>query len=538
MASRAPGSVASPPHLKPRVGRGGRLSSKLGTVNYSVDEMRRLNAKVRAVLPLVGEDWLHVAYQFNYLRPEAIPYREVESLKRKFKKMYCSRGSEGKLADYIVEAKELRRLINQRSDKADETLRDKSNSNSNSSNGLAISTAEAEQTEEENQLMLTAEEEARRKTPVMNSELQEAETEASREIAVKLRQMEEEYHQSLETKRPGSVSGENDGAQERAEEAATAAAAEHAVTATLMQTQSGSTSGWPEGDTPTSGVIAMLRQSVERKKRTIEEQMLSESERVRRERKKRKMEQVFLSYHREQREREIAGNGTSVAVETETSTPISTPPASSAYANQPHIPSPNHQHPPFTVGSTTTAPPPSCYPIGGLNQTSVGQDASSLGLMELLLQFMTAQQLENAQRVEGEQARRELERREREERRQKKELQRRQDHRELMLTMAALLGNRFPEALRHYLNDDGQHQQQTPPVSSIMAALALGQATSNVTEDTVTAPGQPPSPVSTPAIATERNDFGNEVDVEEGAVDEQEEQEADLDIDESTSAVL
>ncbi|KAF4322340.1 hypothetical protein BBO99_00003974 [Phytophthora kernoviae] len=132
MASRAPGSVASsasPPPLKPRGGRSGRLSSKLGTVNYSVDEMRRLNAKVRAVLPLVGEDWLHVAYQFNYLRPEAIPYREVESLKRKFKKMYCSRGSEGKLPDYIVEAKELRRLINQRSDKADETLRVKSSSN-------------------------------------------------------------------------------------------------------------------------------------------------------------------------------------------------------------------------------------------------------------------------------------------------------------------------------------------------------------------------------------------------------------------------
>ncbi|KAG7391718.1 hypothetical protein PHYPSEUDO_003793 [Phytophthora pseudosyringae] len=337
-----------------------RSSSKLGTVNYSADEMRRLNAKVRVVLPLTGDDWLRVAYQFNLLRPEAVPYRDVESLKRKFKKMYCARGRA--LPDYVQEAKELRALINQRLDTAQEQ--------------------EQEQKEQEA---------------------------SAGDLTLKLRQMEDAYHRTLESKR-----------------------AEETRDGPVVQRS------WSAGATSTAGVIAMLTQIVESKRRAADGE--------RRERKRRKVEGVLLSAHQEQREHELAGGGNGSA---EAST---------------------------SESSSTTA-------AGHQNETSPAlaaslqlQDSPSLGVMELLLQLMIAQQLENAQRLEAEQASRERERFEREERRHQKELQRKREHRELMLTMRALLGDRFPDSLKHYSNEDDE--QQEPAAHSVHHVATPSQGTS------------------------------------------------------------
>ncbi|ETP16816.1 hypothetical protein F441_08620 [Phytophthora nicotianae CJ01A1] len=349
-------------------------SSKFGTINYSVDEMRRLNVKVRAVLPLAGEDWLCVAYQFNHQRPEAVPYREVESLKRKFKKMYCIRGKS--LPDYVMEAKELRRLISQRLDKA---------------------TAKETETEAE---------------------------QGARDLTLKLRQMEDEYHRTLEEK--GTEAAEAVALQEQEFQVATS----------------------------TSGAIAMLRKRVERKRCLVEEQVLNENTRVRRERKRRKMEQVLQSIQQEHCGREVAKNGSAAVTEADTEV-LET-------GNLPLDCRQSRQKVLSALSSDTSAVPPLSASPHPTNQPSSTQD-TSLCMMELLLQFMTAQQRENAQRLEVERARREQERREREARRQQQELQRQREHRELMLAMGALMGDRFPDSLKHYLNREEQQQKSGTP---------------------------------------------------------------------------
>ncbi|KAL3656334.1 hypothetical protein V7S43_018826 [Phytophthora oleae] len=322
-------------------------SSKFGTVNYSADEMRRLNAKVRAVLPLAGEDWLRVAYYFNYQRPEAVPFRDVESLKRKFKKMYCSRGKA--LPDYVVEAKELRKNIQQ-------------------------STKQTTETEEKEQ------------------DLEE------KELAQKLRQMEDEYHRILEGERTGEEM-------------------EDKTTTEDVHEQPGATS--------TAEVIALLRQSVERKRRAVEEQVMDENARVRRERKKRKVEDVLLSIHQEQckqeteEQSEMLNSGSSLDADRQNQEESSLNPAPPAL-------------------------PPTIQP----------EDSSPLGMMELILQVLTTQQIENSRRIEAEQARREKERHEREKRWHQTELRQGREHRQLMVAMGALLGDRFPDSLKHYLNEE------------------------------------------------------------------------------------
>ncbi|KAG1692373.1 hypothetical protein DVH05_025540 [Phytophthora capsici] len=324
-------------------------SSKFGTVNYSADEMRRLNAKVRAVLPLVGEDWLRVAYYFNYQRPEAIPFRDVESLKRKFKKMYCSRGKS--LPDYVVEAKELRENIQQ-------------------------STKQTTETEDQ------------------EKELEE------KELTQKLRQMENEYQKILEG--------------ERREEM------EDNTMTDNVHKQPGATS--------TAEVIALLRQSVERKRRAVEEQVMDENARVRQERKKRKMEKVLSSIHQEEGEQkteeqsEVLNSGGAL---------------DTVLQNQ--------------GGAAPAAVSPMIQP----------EDASSLGIMELVLQALNTQRIENARRFEVEQARHEQERREREERWRQTELRRTREHRQLMIAMEALLGDRFPDSLKHYLNQEDTTNSST-----------------------------------------------------------------------------
>ncbi|KAK1934672.1 hypothetical protein P3T76_011281 [Phytophthora citrophthora] len=314
-------------------------SSKFGTVNYSADEMRRLNANVRAVLPLVGEDWLRVAYYFNYQRPEAIPFRDVESLKRKFKKMYCSRGKS--LPDYIVEAKELRENIQQ-------------------------STKQITGTEEQ------------------EKELEE------NELTLKLRQMEEEYQKILEGKR-GDMEVK-----------------------TMTDEQSGATS--------TAEVIALLMQSVERKRHAVEEQVMDENARVRRERKKQKVEKVLSSIHQDQGEQE-----------TEEQSEV----LSSRRSDQ-------QKQEESSFNAASPALPPMTQP----------EDAPSLRILELILQALNAQQIESSRQFEVEQARQEQEKREREERWRQTELRRSREHRQLMLAMSALLGDRFPESLNRHLNEE------------------------------------------------------------------------------------
>ncbi|KAG2776725.1 hypothetical protein JG687_00012346 [Phytophthora cactorum] len=433
--------------------RSGR-SSKFGTVNYSADEMRRLNAKVRAVLPLASEDWLRVAYQFNHLRPEAVPYREVESLKRKFKKMYCTRGKT--LPDYIREAKELRKLINQRLDKV--TARE----------------TEMETEQEAGDLALK----------------------------LKLRQMEDEYHRTLEGKRA------------------------EAVVAVTSQGQEDRIA------TSTSGVIAMLRKSVERKRCAAEEQVLDENARVRRERKRRKMEQVLLSIHQEQRDLEVAerGNGAATegdteAVETENS------------LHDAELRTGQQVLPALSAGASTTSS--LSVSLCQTTQPSSMQD-TPFGMMEMLLQFMTAQQRENAQRLETDQARRVKERRDREERLHEKELRQQREHRELMLAMGTLLGDRFPDSLRHYLNGEDQHQQSTasisvsaPPTDRVVVPTQDKNAESS--SSSTQSPAQKPPLSST---TTNRRDTEEDASAEGDCVKTRGEQQAGIRVHDATSAML
>ncbi|GLE05486.1 hypothetical protein PINS_up014509 [Pythium insidiosum] len=384
-------------------------SSKFGTVNYSTDEMRRLVEKVRAVMPVSSEDWLHVAYQFNYMRPESIPYREVESLKRKFKKMYCSRASgNSKLPDYVVEAKELRRLINQRTDASaastsattpfvdtaatalEETA---SNTSSHNTDGAPPTTATCGAGED-----ITTED-------------------SGRDLSARLNTMEDEYI----TPSPAA-----------------------SRRSTASSVTMGASDAWSSSPSmavdSTNGIINLLRHSIERKRRTVEEQLLSESERVRKERKKRKMEQALYNIHREHE---------MMASSTAPQPPAGAPPSmeSSSSTVDPAFAS-------LPPTSAATPPPAFSSLLGPMAYapSALQSDASSLGVMEVLLQFMLVQQQENTRRwQELEERRRKAEAVARRRRRADARRRRRDKH-ELMALMARLFQGDFPEALKHYVD--------------------------------------------------------------------------------------
>ncbi|GAB9470623.1 hypothetical protein Gpo141_00007864 [Globisporangium polare] len=515
-------------------GKTGRQSSKFGTVNYSIDEMRRLNEKVRAVMPIAGEDWLHVAYQFNYMRPESIPYREVESLKRKFKKMYCSRSSSvsGRLPEYIEEAKTLRRLINVRSEKAQLETSDThsevdvhdmasglgeqsqqlangktysfappsvlddsqssaiiSQSGNSTPGGQQVQTEEVEASETPAPVNTAADTLAADHSQTHHEELQqetvslvtqqqnqeqqqelpasatepfasEAEINDSRVIACKLSEMEEEYRRAMATTRRPS--------QGLAEIATSLVAS-----ASNSQQLSNSVATAPastETDAPdsTSGIISMLKHSIERKRRTMEEQMLSESERVRKERKKRKMEQVLFSIHQEQRERELAN--------------------ASLEATAASILGVSH-----SVGLAAAAGAPGVASAAQSSSSSLGPQPPqlptepSVGVMEIVLQYMVAQQAETARRLQEEQMQREREQQAKEQRRREKERQRRQERREFMLVMAAALDDKFPSSLKHLLDgppDDVEFVEEESNATAAAVAEENEQAARDASSTT------------------------------------------------------
>lgn len=428
----------------------GRQSSKFGTVNYSVDEMRRLNEHVRAVMPIAGDDWLHVAYKFNYMRPESIPYREVESLKRKFKKMYCSRASaaaSGKLPDYIDEAKELRRLINLRAERAQ---LDASDSQSEFDAQDATHGFEHPAPPHALVVSIPAAPVAALSAKTETAPLAPAANETVTAMAP-TGSSSDDSQSSSERQLPPQ-----DAASDVADPLPTNSAAEplaappdaHAAAASVPQEPTGAVAAaaatslapLPSQDTPrepqsaprvtshdahervapalsdapsTSSVIAMLQQSIERKRRTIEDDVLSESERVRKERKKRKMEQVLLAIHHEQREREV-------------------------------LLSPMTSHPTVPSAATPTVLP----------STDRFDATASVSVLETVLQFLVAQQREHAallQQLRDERAR---ERQLKSQRRREKERRRRREMRDLMRVMAAALGDAFPETLKHHLVSD------------------------------------------------------------------------------------
>lgn len=475
--------------------RRGRLSSKFGTVNYSVDEMRRLNAKVRAVLPVSADEWLHVAYQFNYLRPDSIPYREVESLKRKFKKMYCARatgggggGGDAGLPDYLVEAKALRQLIHQRSDKA-QSEDAQSDLGGAPEDPVGASQPGADEDEDTGRqedapgtdapgrpptMLLAdalrddgapgeaaAEPEAQELRHLADSgpqqpiELPEdALADGAGGLASRLRQMDEDYQRSVLAAGRQTA---REGGELQAAATAGSAAELHSPTSSAAAAQQALVP--PGGPLSTTGIISMLKHSIERKRRTVEEQLLHESARVRKERKKRKMEQVLHSIHQEQREREASGatGGTAVGSEARL------PPSPSQHAG-------GLSHPLFQP----SAPPPAL-------PSASAPDASSVGLMEIMLQYMTAQQLETARRHELEEERRRREQLAREDRRRLKDLQRRRQHQELMVALRALLGDKFPASLRHLVDGsaseaaDAQDADERPASSLAVAAAASSE---------------------------------------------------------------
>lgn len=365
------------PHAPPAAASGGaRTSSKFGTVNYSVEEMRRLVAKVRAVMPAGADDWLRVAYEFNYLRPEAIPYREAESLKRKFKKMYCSRGA--RLPTYVEEAKELRRVLSARAASVPSAAEPKREELLASGEPRAAAKSDAEQ--------LTA----------GSSSSVDDECRPSRTAARRAPRAEE------------PVESGSDG---------TGAAPATTTTAPPSQLVL-----LPDAPSST-GIIALLQHSVERKRRTAEEQALSESERVRKERKKRKVEQVLLSIHQEQRERELLLPDSTASL----------PTAAEATA------------------ATAAARLATTLPTLQQAADSSGDLKAAVSVLERTLQFLIAQQRETAVRLQQEHERRERKQRLKAQRRREKERRRRRDTRDLMQLLAAALDDKFPDALRHHL---------------------------------------------------------------------------------------
>lgn len=484
----------------------GRQSSKFGTVNYSIDEMRRLNEKVRAVMPIAGEDWLRVVYQFNYMRPESIPYREVESLKRKFKKMYCSRSSSvsGRLPEYIEEAKELRRLINVRSEKAQLETSDTHSevdaldvvtiglgeqphqqlpsgkaesfvppSLLDAANGAAVHSgsstpsghqhipsqngevetseppatveaasvvnplAAADQPEshhdelpQEAASTLANAQQPHEGLPTSTTEqfASEAEVNDSRVIASKLNEMELEYRRTMVARIPS---------QDVADTAASLVAS-----ANVQQISGAVAAPSEESLDSTSGIISMLKHSIERKRRTMEEQMLSESERVRKERKKRKMEQVLYSIHQEQRDRELLN----VSLEVTTASILGVPHA---------------------LGGAVSAVPSSSLGPPAPVQSSA---EPSIGMMEIVLQYMVAQQTENERRLQAEQEQRERDQQTKELRRREKKRLRRQERREFMLVMAAALEDKFPASLRQFLGTSSVDDDFVEEVADTVAA--------------------------------------------------------------------
>lgn len=534
----------------------GRPSSKFGTVNYSVDEMRRLNAKVRLVMPVVGEDWLHVAYQFNYMRPESIPYREVESLKRKFKKMYCSRASAGgKMPSYVAEAKELRHLINQRTERAqleqqsdthseidthsehhshpgstpaslgvlEDAQRPKDEAQNNPASratrvdsqtavedpyasgpvdgGMSVdldsdrldgsedlyrSTHDSskdvidaaglpssyEEQQKPAQQQPRASDASSSAIGLQGVDMNDSDAEENaRDISAKLSQMEEEYHRTMRVKRTSSESIDMLSSTVAASSSAFASPTALA-TATAMLPQSS-----PPQVASTSGIINMLKHSIERKRRTIEEQMLSESDRVRKERKKRKMEQVLFTIHQEHRERDLMASG---ATDLTAAAPLSSGPPTS----------PRQFAAAVQAGGSTSASASFASMMGPPSIPRFMQD-SSLSSMEIMLQYMIAQQEEMTRRYELEKELRRKEQIEREIRRREKEIQRRQERKELMLALAALLGDKFPDALKYHLFDPSavddvdeslvqvaQQQQQTDASETVDATSTTTPETS------------------------------------------------------------
>jgi hypothetical protein len=534
----APAAAAGPPvaavagpvlHLPPPVPvaavapartRRGRLSSKFGTVNYSVDEMRRLNAKVRAVLPVSADEWLHVAYQFNYLRPDSIPYREVESLKRKFKKMYCARSSGGGggggeaggafagLPDYLVEAKALRQLINQRSDKA-QSEDAQSDLGGAPEDPVGANQRGADEDEDAGQQQDAGQQddaavpgvEGRPTTMLLADALRddgaggeaavETETQELRHLrasgqqqpielpedgladgagglASRLRQIDEDYQRSVM-----AAAGGRQTVREGGELQVVATAPTTSSTTELHSPTAASAAAThqalvpPGGPLSTTGIISMLKHSIERKRRTAEEQLLHESARVRKERKKRKMEQVLHSIHQEQRERESSGAQIATGV--------------AAAGSEARLPPSPSQH---AGGLSHSLFQPSA-PSSVLPSASTA-DASSVGLMEIMLQYMTAQQLETARRHELEEERRRHEQLAREERRRLKDRQRRRQHQELMLALRALLGDKFPPSLRHLVDgapsESTSEQEEAEPPTSSLAVTATTSSENATTE--------------------------------------------------------
>lgn len=530
------GGAATGPTTRSKTGR---PSSKFGTVNYSVDEMRRLNAKVRLVMPVVGEDWLHVAYQFNYMRPESIPYREVESLKRKFKKMYCSRASAGgKMPSYVAEAKELRHLINQRTERAQleqqsdthsemdthsehhshsgsattsigvledaQRLKDEAQNSVaraatrvtadgqavvddpyapgttdsgmpvdldserlDGSEDLYCSTRESPKDAMDTAGLSSSYEEQQKHTQqprpsdassamslqgvAMNDSDAEEDT---RDLSAKLSQMEEEYHRTMRAKRTSS---------ESIDMVSNTVATSTSALTSPTELAAATAQSLPS----TSGIINMLKHSIERKRRTIEEQMLSESERVRKERKKRKMEQVLYAIHQEHRE--LLGSGTADL----TATPLlaGTPTSPRQFAAVSHGGAATSSSASFTAASSIPR---------------FMQD-SSLSSMEIMLQYMIAQQEEMTRRYELEKEQRRKEQAEREVRRREKETQRRQERKELMLALAALLGDKFPDALKYHLFDpsavDDEQQATEAAETDSRRARLPGDVAADVAEE-------------------------------------------------------
>ncbi|KAJ0405445.1 hypothetical protein P43SY_005064 [Pythium insidiosum] len=395
-------SGAPPIALRSHKAMGRPHSSKFGTVNYSTDEMRRLVDKVRAVMPVSTEDWLHVAYQFNYMRPESIPYREVESLKRKFKKMYCSRASgNAKLPDYVVEAKELRRLINQRTDV--------------STSAAAAAPAELTCAPLEETTKRSHASDAATPTPPASAVSEEGATEDSgRELSVPLGGMEDEYN------------------------ASSAALSRRSPANSVNAGTPDAWSGNSVAVDSTSGIINLLRHSIERKRRTVEEQLLSESERVRKERKKRKMEQALYNIHREH---EMMASST---------TAPSTMPPSSIESSSSGV---DGTFASMATANAASSPAfPSLLGPQAYGPSALQTDASSLGVMEVLLQFMLVQQHENMRRwQEMEDYRRKAEAVARRRRRADARRRRRDKH-ELMALMARLFQGDFPDELKKYVD--------------------------------------------------------------------------------------
>ena len=96
--------------------RNNNMARKTKSKNFTIGEQERLNDSVKLILPLGEAEWEQVTANYNKRLPQGMHERNMESLRRKFKKKYSIKKPTGDpmIPDHVRESKLLKRDINNR----------------------------------------------------------------------------------------------------------------------------------------------------------------------------------------------------------------------------------------------------------------------------------------------------------------------------------------------------------------------------------------------------------------------------------------